>query len=538
MPSSFVASLQRHPVACLLGVLALLYAWNLGIVELSVTDEARSGMIVRDMIAGNVILPRTPDGYLVEKPPAYYGSCALAGLVFGVNEWTLRAISVLAALGTLAVTAWIVRFFGSPRAAVLAVAALGSNILFLTSAREAMVDMTLTLFLTIGFASYVAGRLGRVTPEHATGLCGLAFGFAVLTKGPLFLVLPTVIFGVDFLIETRGRFWSVRRPWAPALGAILLAIVVAALWYAPGLALGKGEFLETSILSENFRMPTGHASGIGVAHHKPPYYYAEWQALTLLPFLPFLVAIPAWLRDPANRVPRLLLGCWIVVGFALFQAASNKRFYYLVPLQPAVAALLGLATDAWIGRKDARRWSLVVVGSAVALAGLGSAIVPFLHLRWGGARSAELVAAIARHRLELIGFGVGLAAVGAGMAFAARRGSAALLSSAVALALGVVAVRVGLGDRFIADFNRTRPFVREMKAKLPEGALPVISPPIAGYALDFYWPVPLRRDFVEAQGAEFVLIAQSSLGALAGVKEELGLWKYGDKSVVLVRRAP
>src|SRR5579883_1520702 len=120
MPSAVGASIRNHPVAWLLGLVAILYFWDLGRVELSVTDEARSGMIVRDMLEGHLVLPRTPDGYLVEKPPAYYATCALAGSAFGVNEWTLRGVSALAALGTLALTAWIVRCFGSPRAAALA----------------------------------------------------------------------------------------------------------------------------------------------------------------------------------------------------------------------------------------------------------------------------------------------------------------------------------------------------------------------------------------------------------------------------------
>ena len=276
MPSFFAASVRRSPVAWLIGLVALLYAWNLGRVELSVTDETRSGMIVRDMLEGNVVLPRTPDGYLSEKPPAYYGTVSLLGLLFGVNEWTLRGVSVLASLATLALTARIVRFFGPPRAAALAVAALASNILFLTAARQALVDMMLTLFLTAGFAGYVAGRLGRISAEAATAICGLSFGLAVLSKGPLGLALPIAVCGGDFLLETRCRFWLVRRPWAPVFGTILLALAVSALWYLPGLALGRGEFLETSILSENFRMPMGAAEGIGVAHFKPPYYYAMW----------------------------------------------------------------------------------------------------------------------------------------------------------------------------------------------------------------------------------------------------------------------
>src|SRR6516164_7800892 len=129
MPFAVGASIRNHPVAWLLGLVAILYFWDLGRVELSVTDEARSGMIARDMLEGNFLLPRTPDGYLVEKPPAYYATCALLGATFGVNEWTLRGVSAMAALATLAATAWIVLFFGRPRAAALAVAALASNVL-------------------------------------------------------------------------------------------------------------------------------------------------------------------------------------------------------------------------------------------------------------------------------------------------------------------------------------------------------------------------------------------------------------------------
>jgi len=397
----------------------------------------------------------------------------MLGSAFGVNEWTLRGVSVLAALAALAATARIVLLFGTPRAAALAVAALASNVLFFTAARTALVDMVLTLCLTVGFAGYIAGRLGRISPERATGICGVSFGLAMLAKGPLGLVLPIAVCGGDFLIETRGRFWSVRRPWAPALGAVFLAIAVSILWYGPGLALGKGEFLETSILSENVRMPMGHPTGIGVAHSKPPHYYAIWQAMAVLPFLPLLVAVPAWLRDPAHRAPRLLLGCWIGIGFLFFQVFHSKRFYYLLPLQPAVAVVLGLAADAWIERKDARRWSFLATGALVLVAGLGAAAVPFLPLKLGGPRGGELVAAVSRHGAWVVAFGIGVAGTGAAVAWASRRGPSALRAAAVALAVAVVAVKVGLGDRLQGDFDRSRPFVREMSGLLLElGYLP------------------------------------------------------------------
>jgi hypothetical protein len=131
-------------------------------------------------------------------------------------------------------------------------------------------------------------------------------------------------------------------------------------------------------------------------------------------------------------------------------------------------------------------------------------------------------------------------AVGAGMAAVFRRGPAARMASAVALALLVVAARVGLGDRFIGDFDRTRPFVREMAARIPETAQPVIYPPIVGYSIDFYWPKPVARNASTALDADYVLIAQSKQQELPWAWEELGAWKYGDadRTVKLVRRLP
>jgi 4-amino-4-deoxy-L-arabinose transferase-like glycosyltransferase len=536
MPPAF----RNHPAAWLISLVGLLYLWNLSLVELSVTDEARSGMIVKDMLAGHWLLPRTPDGYLVEKPPAFYGSCALLGSVFGVNEWTLRGVSILAALGTLAVTAWIVRLYGSPRAAWVTVVALASNLMFLQSARDAMVDMMLTFFLTVGFAGYAAARLGRLSMERATGICGIAFGLALLTKGPLGLALPIAVCGGDFMIATKGRFWRLRRPLAPVLGVLMLSLAVAGLWYIPGLLKGGGEFLETSILSENFRMPLGHSTGIGGVHKRPPYYYAGLQLSALLPALPLMAALPGWFRDPSSRNARQTLCCWAAFGFLLFQVVSNKRSYYLVTLQPAFAAMIGLAADRWAEQKDRARWSFATGGVVAALAGLACIVLAFVQPGLDRARAGEVTAAIVRHRSWIVAFGILILLSGAALLASLRRGPAALLASAAAFGLLVVAARTGAGDRIEADFNRSRPFVRELAPRVPADAHPVIFPPIQGYSLDFYWPVPVPRDAAAARSAEYVFINPANLPALTGKTETLGVWKYGnpDRDILLVRRLP
>jgi 4-amino-4-deoxy-L-arabinose transferase-like glycosyltransferase len=441
------------------------------------------------------------------------------------------------------VTAWIVRLFGSPRAAWVAVASLASNAVFLESGRDAMVDTMLTFFLSVGFAGYAAAKLGRISLERATGVCGLAFGLALLTKGPLGLALPIAVCGGDLLIETKGRLWRLRRPLAPVLGVILLAVAVSALWYIPGLLVGKGEFLETSILSENFRMPLGQSTGIGGVHKRPLYYYTVIQLCALLPSLPLLAALPGWWRDPSSRNALRVLGCWVAFGFLFFQVFSNKRFYYIVTLQPAFAAMIGLAADRWAEQKERSRWSFVGSGVLLALAGVACLVLVFMQPGINRARSAEVLAAILRHRSWIVAFGVLIAAAGTAMLIAVRRGPAAMLASTAAFALLVVAARSGPGDRIKSEFNRSRPFVKEIAAKVPADARPVIYPPIQGYSIDFYWPGPVPRDATAARSAEYVFITPANLPALGGRVDRLGVWKYDnsgnpERDVLLVRRLP
>src|SRR6185295_3550242 len=101
------------------------------------------------------------------------------------------------------------------------------------------------------------------------------------------------------------------------------------------------------------------------------------QLAALLPSLPLMIGVPAWLRDPANRHARRVLLCWLGFGFLFFQIVSNKRHYYLVPLQPACAILVGLAAAAWSERPDARRWTFTAFGALLAVAGVAAAVLAF-----------------------------------------------------------------------------------------------------------------------------------------------------------------
>jgi 4-amino-4-deoxy-L-arabinose transferase-like glycosyltransferase len=528
----------------LIGLLALLYCWNLGRVELNVTDEARSGVIVRDMLeGGRWLLPRTPDGYLCEKPLAYYGTAAVLGSMFGINEWTLRIVSVLMGVATLFMTWILARLYGPPRMARIAVVALAANILFIGAARDAMVDMTLAFFLTAGLTAYFAARVGRITPWMAAALCGVAFGLATLSKGPLGLALPIAVAGGVALLEHRGRFWRARVWWKHGLVTFLLALALACAWYVPGYLRGGQEFLETCLLSENFRMPIGKAQGLGVSHSKWPDYYFRIQLAALLPMLPLLPALFPWVKDRASDPARRHLAAWLGFGFLLFEIAANKRMYYLIPLQPAVAVMIASAVERALVRRDSKilKISSLVTGLLVVVASLGAVALSARPSLLAGLREGTVTAALSDHRGWIACAAVGLLGIGAVLLYATRRGPEAVLHGSTALALFVILVRFGVGDRLEAGFDRSRPFVAAMLPKMLAGQAPVVLPPIHGYSIDFYWPGRIVHDEKAALGAEYVLVASMELHRIKTPYETLGTWKYGPKGrddILLVRKHP
>jgi 4-amino-4-deoxy-L-arabinose transferase-like glycosyltransferase len=530
--------------AMLIGALSLLLCWDLGRVELSVTDEARSAVIVRDMVeGGRWLLPRTPDGYLCEKPLAYYSACALLGSVFGINEWTLRGVSVAMGAGMLLMTWILTRLYGPPRAAGIAVLALAANALFVSPARDALVDMTLAFFLTAGLTAYLAARQGRMSPWSASALCGVAFGLATLSKGPLGIAFPVAVAGGDALIEHRGRFWRAVPWWKHGLVALLLAVAVSCAWYVPGYLRGGREFLDTCLLSENFQMPLGAPKGIGVSHKKDPFYYFGVQLAVVLPLLPLLPGLVGWARDPAAGAARRHLPAWIAFGFLIFEISANKRMYYLIPLQPAIAVMIGLASERARSAPDSGflKISSLVTGILVVGLSLGAASLTIRPSLAGGTREGTVSEALSRHRAAIGAAALLALGVGAALISASRRGPEAAIRASAALGVVTIAVSVLVGTRLEAEFNRTRPFIASVVPKLPPGRVPDLVPPIRGYSLEFYWPQRLSRDERAVESSEYLLLARTSLPRVAGPYATLGLWKYGPEGrndVLLVHRDP
>ena len=525
----------------LAGAFALVYAVNLGTPELSVIDESRTAMIVRNIAEeGNWLLPRTPDGYLSEKPPLHYWGSAVFTRVAGESEEVLRGVSWAMAVLTLLVAGRLALLIGGPRAAGVAVVVLGCNTLFTAWARSATVDMTFTFFLTAGMGAYVAARLGRLEPRSASALCGVGFGLAVLTKGPLGLVIPLAAAALDVLVVTRGRFWKAPLPWNAAAPALLIAVALALTWYLPAALAGGRAFLHTSLLDENVYMPLGLKHGIAGSHVKPPWYYPLRQLAILLPAAALLPAAVRRLCGREAGPARTVLATWAAAGFLVLMAASNKRWYYLLPLQPAIAILIALAIAPPWDSASSRilRWSAFAMGIFLAVGALAAAGIAFSEPGTHVSGDVRIFDLLREHKLRIALAGACLSWAGILMIFSSFGPASAIVRSVLIAGVLVAACRPFVMDPIEGTRDQIKTFAEEMDSVLPPGARVAFWPPAYGYGLDYYWRSKLERGTTAANTAEYLLVRRSLIATLPFPVDILGVIGFSSegRDVALVRR--
>jgi 4-amino-4-deoxy-L-arabinose transferase-like glycosyltransferase len=367
--------LQRFDQSCLvlLVLCCVLFFVRLGVPGLTDPDEGRYAEIAREMlVTGDYLTPHLNLLPYLEKPPLVYWLTAVSLKLGGHTEWAARAIPALSAIGGVLAVYWFAATLWGRRTGFWAGLITATSSGFFLLARLLTLDMTLTCFLTWAIAlTYVAVRNRE---RRYLWWAYLAMGLAVLTKGPVGLALPALIFLLWFAFQKR--WWDFWRLWHPG-GALILAVVVLP-WYIL-VGLRNPEFWHYFLVHENlqrFLAPQVHAG-------QPFYFYLGVLAAGFLPWLFLLpwawqAALPAS-APPEAKGDRLFLGLWFGVIFVFFSLARAKLFPYLLPALPPLALLLALALT---GNREtenfhpaAWRWTLGLWLFLALLGLLGLAVV-------------------------------------------------------------------------------------------------------------------------------------------------------------------
>jgi 4-amino-4-deoxy-L-arabinose transferase-like glycosyltransferase len=335
-------TLQRfnQPILFLLVFGCLLFFFRLGDPGLMDPDEGRYAEIAREMLVlGDFVTPHLNFLPYLEKPPLVYWLTAFSLSLGGLNELAARAIPAISALGGLLAVFWFSHKLWGPQTAFLAAMVLATSSGYFILGRLLTLDMTLTGFMTWGIVlAYLAVRNQR---PHYLPWAYLALGLAVLTKGPVGVVLPGLIFLTWFLVQKQ--WWGVFRLWHS--GGVLLFAAIVLPWYML-VAWRHPDFWQYFFLREHlqrFLAPYIHAG-------QPFYYYFGVLVASLLPWI-FLLPW-AWQTSRSGPPPsagardRLFLLLWFGVIFVFFSLARSKLFPYLLPGLPPLAILVAWALSA------------------------------------------------------------------------------------------------------------------------------------------------------------------------------------------------
>jgi 4-amino-4-deoxy-L-arabinose transferase-like glycosyltransferase len=362
----------------LLTVTAALTFPGLGAISLWDIDEGLNAEAAREMLeSGDWVVPTFNFKPRTSKPALLYWLQALAYQQFGVNEFSARLPSVLAAAAAVLLTYELGRRMFSRGVGVLAGVIAISTIQVSVLAHAATPDALLLAALMLTIWLFWTGA------EHGsrrwTWAIGLGCGIAVLAKGPVGAVMPGAIIGYYFLARRQGR----RLLDVRLLAGIGLTLVIAGPWYALVGAETRGRFLRAFWETENvgrFLAPMeGHSGSAAYYPLTVLIGLAPWSIL-LLPVLwdacrsvsPRTDEHPADAGGESAAVCFLI--CWVAVYVGFFSLAQTKLPNYILPAYPPLALLTARFLLRWrAGLAGAPRWMLPVGLAFLAVMGVGVA---------------------------------------------------------------------------------------------------------------------------------------------------------------------
>ena len=276
-----------------------------------------------------------------------------------------RAVSVLLAVGAVALLTRVGRIWESRRVGLLAAALMVTQPFFIKKTIEIRPDLLALLF----FLTALGALLRGVSPRAAVNgrravwfaLAGLAQGSAVMCTQKMLFVLPGVLAGLGLWVLAEERLSRTAH--------VLLFLVAVAL---PGVAtwqvfrwLHAGDYfiLNNFLLNARWaRIPAEQLIRF-VGTSAPVLALAIYGAVRALPGL-----MRADRRDPGEAL-LLCLVVWLFVAIEFIPAAQMQ--YYLMPL-PIVCLFAARALDDLACRLGRRVWAWALAAlSVLPLVNLG-----------------------------------------------------------------------------------------------------------------------------------------------------------------------
>lgn len=352
----------------------------LGATSLWDRDEGYYCAVSQEMLAAGDWIRPTFNGQLFsEKPPLLYWTQMASFSLLGNNEFAARLPTVLAALATLVLVYELARGMFDRATALGSTLILATCVEFCLQAHAATPDMPLVLFTVGSLLCFWKGLTGDgALAWHAAA--GVLTGLAMLTKGPVGIVLPGLTVALYAVWNAQPGLLARRSIW---LG-IGVSLLVAAPWYI-AVALQTDyaffrEFFGTHNVGRFVSPLQNHRGSMFYQAIGILVFYSPWNLVLLAVLVASLQA--AFRRAAAigstestavedtlaGRNAYRFLMSWTITYLVFFSLAATQLPHYVFPLYPPLAILTARYLERW-------RQRLVAPALAVEWVALGAYVL-------------------------------------------------------------------------------------------------------------------------------------------------------------------
>jgi 4-amino-4-deoxy-L-arabinose transferase-like glycosyltransferase len=362
-------------------IAAIAYLYGLGNFPFVGPDEPRYAEVAREMFArGDAVTPRLGGHTWFEKPALPYWMMMGAYRLFGTGEGTARLGFALCGLLTGLIIYIMgrraeLRSSGQERVRLLALASgvvAASSAGFLLFSHGVNFDIPLTLATTFALGCFFVYELEAEKQRALLAGFYAGMGAALLAKGLIGFILT---FGVVAVYYILRRALPGREVLSSVLWGVPLAVLVAALWYAPVIERHGWTFINEFFIQHHFARYTSNK----FHHPQPFYFYVPVILMMALPWTPYLIEALVGARRWEWRAPdaiskwRAFALAWLLMPILFFSLSGSKLPGYILPALPGAVMLVGERLARLLRGEGGTR-SMKATGVLMSLLALGAVL--------------------------------------------------------------------------------------------------------------------------------------------------------------------
>ncbi|MBI4035069.1 MAG: glycosyltransferase family 39 protein [Candidatus Chisholmbacteria bacterium] len=292
-------------------------------------DEAWYAEIIKNMAVKDYgwLMPWWNGRYYFDHPPLYFWLSSMVVKLFGLGEWQVRIVAVVAGLGVVWLTYILGKRLFSRRAGIGASLMVVSLAQVIVRFSHGNLDSLMIFLFLLTFYLWF---------RQKPGWAGITLGLGFLVKGWLVGLFPIVWIGIyEGVVKKRLPVKRMMRVMLIGTGVFLAWVIPAAIRF------GKPVVDRYLLMPEAGRLSRPEA----MWSLKFFEYLVRDVGLWVIPGL-ILVLKPKWVEANKRRTMAILL--LVSFGFIFsLNFLDEKSDWYLLPVYPLLALVIGYLSSRW-----------------------------------------------------------------------------------------------------------------------------------------------------------------------------------------------